>query len=73
MSQFETGKVYESRSACDWNCVWTFTVVRRTAQFITIEGRSLDSPKRVKIQKGDDGEWALWNGAYSMAPIITAY
>jgi hypothetical protein len=73
MNQFEVGKTYESRSACDWNCVWTFTVVKRTAQFITIEGRALEGSKRVKIQKSDSGEFALWDGSYSMAPVIRAY
>ena len=36
MRKFEVGKTYSMRSACDHNCVWTYTVTARTAQTITI-------------------------------------
>lgn len=72
MERFEIGKTYESRSICDWNCVTTFTVTKRTSQFITIDGDSLDEPKRVKIKERSGGEFAYVDGVYSMAPTISA-
>jgi hypothetical protein len=33
---FEVGSAYTCRSACDSDVAWTFEVVRRTAQFITL-------------------------------------
>lgn len=36
MTKFETGKSYSVRSACDYNCVWTYEVIERTAKTITV-------------------------------------
>jgi hypothetical protein len=73
---FTVGKTYTCRSACDHTTVWTYTVVARTAKFITIEddrGRT----KRVGalIDSGrlsDGGEFAMPQGTFSMAPVIKA-
>ena len=79
--KFEVGKTYTVRSLGDWDCVWQFTVVKRTAKFITIiekrvaGGTLLDGPKRVKIRQSyseDGAEWAMPLGQHSMCPIMKA-
>ena len=67
---FEVGKTYRARSIVDHTFFWTFTVVARTAKFVTLEGH--DKTVRVGVKTSDEGEWALPNGSYSMAPVLRA-
>jgi len=69
---FTTGTDYTCRSICDYDCVWTFTVTKRTAKFITIIGRDGET-SRVGVKLGSDGnEYASPLGSFSMSPIIRA-
>ena len=66
---FAVGTTYSARSACDHNTVWTFTVAKRSAKFITFtDGKRVG----VKIDKWDGHEHAAPLGSYSMAPVIRA-
>lgn len=68
---FEIGTTYCTRSASDWDCIFRFTVVARTAKFITVND-GYDN-YRVKVWTGQDGEeWASPYGKYSMSPCIQA-
>jgi hypothetical protein len=69
-TQFEIGTVYQARSACDYQCVFEYEVVGRSAKFITIAHGG--DTKRVGIKSGPNGEWAMPSGSYSMAPVIYA-
>lgn len=74
MKKFEVGKTYSMRSACDHNCVWTYTVISRTAQTITIsDGKET---KRCRVSKSISEyfgrEFIYPLGQYSMAPILSA-
>lgn len=74
MKKFEIGKTYTTRSACDHNCIWAYTVTARTAQTITItDGKEV---KRCRINKTiseyRNAESIYPLGRYSMAPILTA-
>lgn len=74
MRKFEVGKAYSMRSACDHNCVWTYTVTARTAQTITItDGKQT---KRCRVSKGASecyGRETVYPlGQYSMAPSLSA-
>jgi hypothetical protein len=67
MIQFETGKTYMTRSACDYNCIFEITVEKRTAKTITTtEG------KRLRIREWEGVEQVMPMGSYSMAPVIGA-
>lgn len=67
--QFETGKTYFTRSACDHNCIISVTVAERTAKTIkTAAGKTL----RIGSYKIDGAEFVKPWGSYSMAPIVTA-
>lgn len=69
--EFVPGGTYPTRSACDHNAVFTYTVVARTARFVTVRDRD-GHTKRVGVKRDATGEWALPEGAYSMAPVIRA-
>lgn len=75
MTKFEEGKRYEMRSACDHECVWSYTVKARTEATITLVD---DFGKVVKcrINKQTSGyfnrEAVRPLGSYSMAPILLA-
>jgi hypothetical protein len=73
MVKFETGKIYFCRSACDYNCVWTFKVERRTDSSIWISdvnGHEAGGRRAIKIWNGV--ETCLPLGSYSMAPSLSA-
>ena len=66
---FDIGQTYSCRSACDSNCVWTFTVEARTAKRMTIADGYDTKTVGIKIDESGN-EWALPMGRYSMAPVI---
>ena len=72
MIQFQVGTDYSARSICDYDCVWTFTVTKRTAKFITIQGRGLNGPTRLGIKILDGVEYVRPLGSYSMSPFLMA-
>lgn len=70
MNEFETGKSYICRSVCDHDCVWTFTVAKRTTSsiWILVDGEMV----RRSVTVYDGNEIAYPFGKFSMAPIIRA-
>lgn len=69
---FETGNTYSTRSMCDYETVFSFTVAKRTAKFITITNR-FGETRRVGVSTDSNGnEYSLPLGTYSMCPIIRA-
>ena len=68
---FEVGNTYSARSACDHTAVWTWTVVKRSAKFLTLEA-SDGKNVRVGVKVSNGAEWALPMGSFSMAPVIRA-
>jgi hypothetical protein len=73
---FTPGQIVTCRSACDHNTIWTFEIIGRSAKFITIQDVSNadrpETPVRVGVKTGNDGEWAMPMGTFSMAPVIRA-
>lgn len=69
---FEIGQTYSTRSACDYDCVFSFKVVSRTEKTVTIESGSRGIVRR-KVRIGDDGVERLDpHGRYSMSPVLSA-
>ena len=63
---FQVGQVLQARSACDWDCVFTWTVVSRTAKFMTLDdGHGL---VRVGVKVSPDGEWVVTGSADGRTP-----
>ena len=74
MKQFEIGKTYTMTSPCDRNCVWTYTVTKRTAKTITISDGTETKTCRVNTQVSEDrnAETIFPVGRYSMCPALSA-
>lgn len=74
MKKFEVGETYNMRSACNQECVWTYTVTARTAQTVTVtdgkEVRKLRICKAVSEFRAAESVFPL--GQYSLAPILSA-
>lgn len=68
---FQVGQSYSARSACDSDCIYTWTVTKRTAKFICVETKYGDAA-RVGVRVWDDVERAEPFGRYSFAPVIVA-
>lgn len=69
MKKFIPGKVYQTRSVCDHDCLFEITVAKRTEKtlFYIYEGET----KKSKIKYADDGEYIRPDN-YSMAPVFRA-
>ena len=74
MKKFEIGSTYSMRSACDHNCIWTYTVTKRTSQTITITDGKETKTCRIskRITESRNAEPVSPLGQYSMAPSLTA-
>lgn len=74
MRKFEIGKQYNMSSACDHECVWSYTVVDRTAATITITDGDKTQKCRVskQVSEWNDAETIYPLGKYSMCPSLRA-
>lgn len=74
MEKFEIGKTYYMRSACDYECIWAYTITERTAATVTItDGKKIQRcriSKRTSEIRAAESIFPL--GQYSMAPILSA-
>jgi hypothetical protein len=71
MTTFQIGKTYSTRSACDYDTIFAWTVTARTAKQVTLENSWGKTTKRgVYIWNGI--EHCKPEGTYSMCPIISA-
>lgn len=72
---FEVGKTYYVRSIGDWNCIWRFTVVRRSASSVWVTG--CNDNDAAKVERRGIGEYngrEMFSpfGRYSMSPTVYA-
>ena len=74
MKRFEVGNEYSMRSACDHNCVWTYTVIDRTEHTITITDGDKIQKCRISKRTSEyrDAETVLPLCRYSMCPMLSA-
>lgn len=74
MKKFEIGKTYSMRSACDHDCVWSYTVTDRTAQTVTLsDGKKIIKCRIVKqLSEYRGAETVRPLGQYSMCPLLSA-
>lgn len=75
MKKFVIGTTYETRSACNHDCIFSYTVLSRTAQTVRLRDK-FGREKTCRINKETSafyGAEAVYpEGRYSMAPIISA-
>ena len=66
---FQVGETVATRSACNHDCIFRFTVVARSAFYVTFDDGH--QTHRVGVKTSADGtEYALPFGHYSMAPVV---
>ena len=70
VTKFQVGQELSARSMGDWDCIFRFTVVSRTAKFVTV--KYCNDLKRVGIKVRDGVEYCYPLGTYSMACSISA-
>lgn len=73
MRKFEIGKTYYMASPCDTECIWTYTVTKRTPATITITDGKKAKTCRISKHSEMFGEEMVYPlGRYSMCPVLTA-
>lgn len=74
MKKFEIGKRYSMTSICDQNCVWSYTIVKRTNATVTLFDGESEKVCRIvkKLSEYRNAESVRPLGNYSMCPILSA-
>ena len=70
MRTFQINKEYSARSICDYDCVFTFKILRRTAKSVWVKVHNKIVRRQIEIY--DDTETFYPFGKYSMATCIYA-
>lgn len=70
IKRFETGKTYSTRSICNHDCIFSFTILRRTAKSIWTEVDEKVVRRSIEIYNGTETFYPF--GKYSMAAVIKA-
>jgi len=68
--RFNVGDQLSARSLCDYDCIFRFEVLSRTAKFVTL--KYFNEEKRVGIKVRDGREYCYPLGTYSMAVSVHA-
>ena len=68
--QFQIGATYFDRSACDYDCVFTFTILARTAKTVTFEHHGETKRRGLNVYNGVEQFKPF--GTYSMCTIVSA-
>lgn len=69
--RFEENKKYYMRSSCNYDYVWVFEVIKRTAKSILLLDEDGKLIKKA-IKHDDKTEFCLPLGSYSMSPVLRA-
>jgi len=73
ISKFEVGETYTTRSVCDYDCIFSYEVVRRTAKSVWVKARDGEIVRRaVKVFPNTEEETIFPEGYYSMCPVLKA-
>lgn len=73
MIAFDVGKTYYTRSICNHDCIFAYTVTARTAKTITLWDTNMEiNIGKRKVSIFDNEEVVYPKGKYSMAPMIRA-
>lgn len=67
---FEAGKTYATRSICDSECIFSFTIVARSAKQVTVKVHGNIVKRGLSVYEGVEQFKPFGN--YSMCAIISA-
>jgi len=68
--KFNAGQTYSTRSVCNHDCVFSFTILRRTAKSIWTEVDGQVVRRAIEVYQGEETFYPF--GHYSMCAIIGA-
>jgi hypothetical protein len=68
--QFQVGQTYFDRSICDYNCIFSFTILARTAKSVTVNVHGNTVRRGLNVYNGVEQFKPF--GSYSMCTIIGA-
>jgi hypothetical protein len=68
--QFQVGRTYFDRSACDHDCIFSFAILARTAKSVTVNVHGKTVRRGLSIWNGVEQFKPF--GSYSMCAIIGA-
>jgi hypothetical protein len=71
VKRFEVGREYWTRSICDYECIFRFTVIKRTAKTVTLRAAGGKEVRR-GISVWQNEETCSPHGRYSMSPTLSA-
>ncbi|HMJ44223.1 MAG TPA: hypothetical protein VK522_18300 [Pseudolabrys sp.] len=70
IAQFVVGETYTCRSICDSDCIFSFTIVRRSEKTVTIGSHGKEVRRTIRVVDG--AEQIDPHGRYSMSPVLRA-
>lgn len=70
MTKFEVGKTYYARSICDYDCIYSFQILKRTEKSVTVKVHGKTVRRGLSVY--NDVELFRPFGSYSMAATIYA-
>lgn len=70
-AQFIVGKTYTCRSICDSECVYSFTILKRTKTMVSFMCHGDMTSRKIRVDEYGV-EWVFPHGNYSMAPVLRA-
>ena len=70
VTKFQIGQTYYDRSACDHECIFTFTIISRTAKTVTFDYRGETKKRGLNVYDGIEQFKPF--GTYSMCAIVSA-
>jgi hypothetical protein len=71
MARFEVGRTYSTRSICDYDCIFSFRILARTAKTVSVKVNDKIVRRGLSLYDGDE-EFKPY-GSYSMCAVIRAH
>lgn len=69
-TQFQVGKTYSTRSIADYDTIYSFTIIGRTAKTVTTKVRGETVRRGISVYDGREQFKPF--GTYSMCAIVSA-
>ena len=70
MTDFKIGRIYEARSICDYDTIFSFRILSRTAKTVTVNVHGKIVRRGISLWNGIEQFKPF--GSYSMCTVISA-
>lgn len=71
-NQFKVGQTYTTRSICNYDCIYSFKVVKTSKSSVWFTGSCTKGVQRRAVKSYDGKQYFSPLGTYSMSPTIFA-